>query len=217
MAAATQPVVKRPEYAVRRPLKRPAVHPGVLMREILEDHLKLTIAEATRRMGVSRPALYAVLNGTAAVTAEMALRFARLTGGAPDLYLNMQTGYDLEAARQLLDQQPKPLSDEVGLRRSAMPKPERDSVRSPDAQPDLNEPPNTKRWVLRRKAAIIAAVRIGSISIEEALRRYGLTMEEYRCWERSFGRGVTASGRPPRVNLQRPQPSPSGKRGARPK
>jgi len=102
MPAATQPTAKRPEFPVRRPLKRPAVHPGALMREILEDHLNLTIAEAARRMGVSRPALYAVLNGTAAVTAEMALRFARLTGGAPELYLNMQTGYDLEAARQRL-------------------------------------------------------------------------------------------------------------------
>src|SRR5437764_9075179 len=84
---------KRTEYPVRRPLKRPPVHPGALMREILEDHAKLTVSEAARRMKVSRPALYAVLNGTAAVSAEMALRFARLTGGAPELYLNMQTGY----------------------------------------------------------------------------------------------------------------------------
>lgn len=102
MPATSRPTAKRPEYPVRRPLKRPAMHPGALMREILDEHLKLTIAEAARRMGVSRPALYAVLNGTAAVTAEMALRFAHLTGGAPELYLNMQTSYDLEAARQRL-------------------------------------------------------------------------------------------------------------------
>jgi addiction module HigA family antidote len=102
LAATSRRREVRPEYPVRRPLKRPAVHPGALMREILEDHAKLTIAEAARRMGVSRPALYAVLNGTAAVTADMALRFAGLTGGAPELYLNMQTGYDLEAARQRL-------------------------------------------------------------------------------------------------------------------
>jgi addiction module HigA family antidote len=100
MPRATKPAATRPEYPVRWPLKRPAMHPGVLMREILEDQLKLTISEAARRMGVSRPALHAVLNGTAAVTAEMALRFARLTGGAAGLYLNMQTGSDLEAARQ---------------------------------------------------------------------------------------------------------------------
>jgi len=72
------------------------------MREILDDHVKLTIAEVARRMKVSRPALYAVLNGSAAVSADMALRFARLTGGAPELYLNMQAGYDLDAARQRL-------------------------------------------------------------------------------------------------------------------
>jgi addiction module HigA family antidote len=88
----------RLEYRVRRPLQRPPVHPGALMREILEDHVKLSISEAARRMKISRPALYGVLNGTSAVTAEMALRFGRLTGGAPELYLNMQIGHDLEAA-----------------------------------------------------------------------------------------------------------------------
>jgi antitoxin HigA-1 len=103
LSAATSPTAsKRREYPVGRPLQRAPVHPGALMREILEEHTKMTIAETARRMKVSRPALYAVLNGTAAVTAEMALRFARLTGGAPELYLNMQTGHDLEAAQQRL-------------------------------------------------------------------------------------------------------------------
>jgi addiction module HigA family antidote len=108
----------RREYPVRRPLKRPPVHPGALMREILEDHAKLTIAEAARRMKVSRPALYAVLNGTATVTAEMALRFARLTGGAPELYLNMQTGHDLDQARQRLKDEPAGLDEPAHLRPS---------------------------------------------------------------------------------------------------
>ena len=103
MSAAPSPTPsRRREYPVRRPLQRLPTHPGALMREILEEHTKMTIAEAARRMKVSRPALYTVLNGTAAVTAEMALRFARLTGGAPELYLNMQTGHDLEAAQQRL-------------------------------------------------------------------------------------------------------------------
>jgi len=103
LPAATSPTAaKRREYPVRRPLQRAPVHPGALMREILEEHVKMTIAEAARRMKVSRPALYSVLNGTSAVTAEMALRFARLTGGAPELYLNMQAAHDLELARQRL-------------------------------------------------------------------------------------------------------------------
>lgn len=106
MAAVTSPTAsKRREYPLRRPLQRAPAHPGALMREILEEHTKMTIAEAARRMKVSRPALYAVLNGTAAMTADMALRFARLTGGTPELYLNMQTGHDLEAAQQRLQEE----------------------------------------------------------------------------------------------------------------
>lgn len=90
------------EYAVTRPLARPPSHPGELMREILEEHVKLSITEAARRMQVSRPSLYAVLNGTGAVTPEMAVRFARLTGGTPDLYVQMQGKRDLWLAAERL-------------------------------------------------------------------------------------------------------------------
>ncbi|HEX3883292.1 MAG TPA: HigA family addiction module antitoxin [Stellaceae bacterium] len=90
------------ELSVTRPIARPPSHPGELMREILDDHVKLPIAEAARRMRVSRPSLYAVLNGSSAVTADMALRFGRLTGGAADLYLQMQTQRDLWLAEQRL-------------------------------------------------------------------------------------------------------------------
>jgi addiction module HigA family antidote len=92
----------RTEYPIRRPLKRTPSHPGELMREILADHVKMSIAEAARRMRVSRPALYAVLNGSSAATADMVLRFTRLTGGAPDLYLQMQASRDLWLAEQRL-------------------------------------------------------------------------------------------------------------------
>ena len=105
----------RREYPVRRPLKRPPVHPGALMREILEDYFQMKIADAARRMKVSRTTLYAVLNGTSAVTAEMALRFARLTGGAPELYLNMQTGHDLQEARQRLKDELASIFSQAGV------------------------------------------------------------------------------------------------------
>jgi addiction module HigA family antidote len=90
------------ESNVRRPLDRPPTHPGELMREILDEHVKLPIAAAARRMKVSRPSLYAVLNGNGAVTADMALRFGRLTGGAPELYVQMQAQRDLWLAEQRL-------------------------------------------------------------------------------------------------------------------
>ncbi|MGQ0677369.1 MAG: HigA family addiction module antitoxin [Rhodospirillales bacterium] len=85
-----------------RPIKRPPTHPGSLMREILEDHVRLPVAQAAQRMGVSRPALYAVLNGRAAVSADMALRFSRLVGGEPELFLRMQDNYELWRARRRL-------------------------------------------------------------------------------------------------------------------
>jgi transposase-like protein len=46
--------------------------------------------------------------------------------------------------------------------------------------------PNTRRWIARRKAAVVAAVGRGEITIEEACRRYRLSIEEFRSWERGF-------------------------------
>ena len=46
--------------------------------------------------------------------------------------------------------------------------------------------PNTKRWVVRRKAAVVAAVRSGGITLEEACRVYQLTKEELLSWDRAF-------------------------------
>jgi Protein of unknown function (DUF1153) len=44
-------------------------------------------------------------------------------------------------------------------------------------------PPTTKRWVVRRKAAVVAAVSDGTLSIEEACKLYGLTAEELHGWQ----------------------------------
>ncbi len=53
-------------------------------------------------------------------------------------------------------------------------------------------PPNTRRWVARRKAEVVTAVRSGLLSLKEALERYNLTEEEFESWERAidkFGMG----------------------------
>ncbi len=44
-------------------------------------------------------------------------------------------------------------------------------------------PPNTKRWVIRRKAEVVAAVRSGLITLEDACKRYNLSVEEFLSWE----------------------------------
>jgi hypothetical protein len=50
----------------------------------------------------------------------------------------------------------------------------------------LLPPPDATRWTPRRKAGIVAAVRIGLISLDEARRRYNLTNEEFASWQRLF-------------------------------
>ncbi len=62
-------------------------------------------------------------------------------------------------------------------------------VIGPDGSPltiaDL-PPPNTRRWVIRRKAEVVAAVRGGLLSLEEACERYTLTVEEFLSWQSSI-------------------------------
>jgi hypothetical protein len=48
---------------------------------------------------------------------------------------------------------------------------------TPSSTTDL-PPPDTKRWVTRRKAVIVNAVRTGVISLEEVCRRYELSRAE---------------------------------------
>lgn len=48
--------------------------------------------------------------------------------------------------------------------------------------------PNTKRWVIRRKAQVVVAVRSGLISIEDACKRYNLSIEEFLSWQRLIDR-----------------------------
>ncbi len=45
-------------------------------------------------------------------------------------------------------------------------------------------PPGTRRWVMRRKAEVVAGVRAGLLSLEEACDRYTLSVEEFLSWQR---------------------------------
>ena len=62
-------------------------------------------------------------------------------------------------------------------------------VIGPDGSPltlaDL-PPTNTRRWVIRRKAEVVAAVRGGLLSLDEACSRYTLTVEEFLSWQMSI-------------------------------
>ena len=73
-------------------------------------------------------------------------------------------------------------------------------------------PPNTTRWVTRRKAAVVAAVRSGRITMEEALHRYQLTEEEFLSWQRAFETHGLAGLRATRVQQYRTPRGPRSRR-----
>ncbi|TFB84286.1 addiction module antidote protein, HigA family [Cryobacterium algoricola] len=72
-------------------------HPGSL----LEDYLgEVSVAEAARRLGVTRATLSRIRHGHSAVTADMAVRLGLLFGTSAELWLGMQSAYDLWTERQ---------------------------------------------------------------------------------------------------------------------
>jgi hypothetical protein len=84
----------------------------------------------------------------------------------------------------------------------------RTSIRSdePPVQASLMAslpPRDTKRWVVRRKAAVVAAVRTGGITVEEACRYYRLSEEELLSWTRAFETHGLAGLRATRIQQYR--------------
>lgn len=80
-------------------------------------------------------------------------------------------------------------------------------VIGPDGSPltisDL-PPTSTKRWVIRRKAEVVCAVRGGLLSLEDACRRYTLTVEEFLSWQSSIEAHGLAGLRTTRIQQYRP-------------
>ncbi len=79
-------------------------------------------------------------------------------------------------------------------------------VIGPDGSPltiaDLPAP-GTHRWVIRRKAEVVAAVRGGLLSLDEACKRYTLTTEEFLGWQMSIDKQCHAGLRTTRIQHNR--------------
>ena len=72
-------------------------HPGLVLREYLGD---TSITIAAQHLGVTRAALSRILNGKAAISAEMAVRLSLLLNTSSSMWANMQTDHDLWQAEQ---------------------------------------------------------------------------------------------------------------------
>lgn len=70
-------------------------HPGEVLQDTVLADGRLTVSEFAGKLGVSRVALSRVVNGRAAVSADMALRLAAALGGSAESWLHMQAAYDL--------------------------------------------------------------------------------------------------------------------------
>ena len=74
--------------------------PGIFIREEILDDLGLSVSAAAEALGVRRATLSDLLNGNAALSAEMALRIEKAFGVKMETLLNMQAWYDAHAMRQ---------------------------------------------------------------------------------------------------------------------
>lgn len=74
--------------------------PSVFIREEILDELGLTVSAAAKVLGVRRATLSDLINGNAALSAEMALRIEKAFGVKMETLLNMQAWHDAHAMRQ---------------------------------------------------------------------------------------------------------------------
>jgi addiction module HigA family antidote len=85
-------------------------HPGEVLADTVLAAGGLTVSEFARRLGVSRVALSRVVNGRAAISADMALRLAEALGGSAESWLHMQVAYDLWRASKRRRPRIRPVS-----------------------------------------------------------------------------------------------------------
>ncbi len=84
------------------PQNRAPTPPGEILLEEFLKPLGMTQVEAAQRMGIPLNRLNQVVRGKRGITADTALRLARLLDTSPELWMNLQTARDLyQAARAL--------------------------------------------------------------------------------------------------------------------
>jgi len=67
-------------------------HPGTVLKDYLRE---VTVTAAAKHLGVTRAALSRILNGSTGISADMALRLSEALGTSPELWMGMQSQFDL--------------------------------------------------------------------------------------------------------------------------
>jgi addiction module HigA family antidote len=80
-------------------MKNPA-HPGGFVKSEIFEPLGLSVTDAARALGVTRPALSALLNQRASLSPEMAIRIEKAFGVSMETLMRMQNSFDIAVARK---------------------------------------------------------------------------------------------------------------------
>src|SRR5689334_11426999 len=76
----------------------PSRHPGEVLREEFLEPLGLTASQLAKAIGVEQTRVSEILQGKGGVTAGIALRLARFFGTSAQMWMNLQSRYELEKA-----------------------------------------------------------------------------------------------------------------------
>ncbi|MCL4783750.1 MAG: HigA family addiction module antidote protein [Bryobacterales bacterium] len=82
----------------------PPIHPGEMLRDELEER-GLSMNQLARELRVPMNRVSAIVNGKRAITADTALRLARFFGTSAQMWMNLQSDYDLEVTSREVGQQ----------------------------------------------------------------------------------------------------------------
>ena len=90
------------------------MHPGEILEEEFLKPLGMTAYQLSKAIGVMPPRVYEIVHGERAVSADTVLRLGRYFGTGPEFWINLQSHYDLEVARdsagEKIQREMKPLS-----------------------------------------------------------------------------------------------------------
>ena len=92
---------------ISRNINRKPTHPGAILREDVLPELGITQSVFANHLGVSRLTVSEILHEKRGVSAEMAVRIARVIGGSPESWLHMQEAVDLWEVEQKFKQNPE--------------------------------------------------------------------------------------------------------------
>ena len=81
-------------------MSRPApIHPGEILKAEFLDPMGITPYALSKNTGIDEGNLSRIINGKSAISADVALRLARFFDTSPDSWMNLQSRYDLEMAK----------------------------------------------------------------------------------------------------------------------